>query len=119
MFSEASVILFTWVEGGRKRPLGSDPPLDRDSWTDPLERTWDQIGSDVIHPPPPPVLTSSGDHCSGRYASYWNAFFLGLMLFVCMSYFFGKLPEQIMIKIPGIIESLVNQTKMLFASFCN
>ena len=22
----------------------------------------------------PPVLTSSGGHCSGRYASYWNAF---------------------------------------------
>ena len=21
-----------------------------------------------------PVLTSSGGHCSGRYASYWNAF---------------------------------------------
>ena len=24
----------------------------------------------------PPVLTSSGGHCSGRYASYWNAFLL-------------------------------------------
>ena len=24
----------------------------------------------------PLVLTSSGDHCSGRYASYWNAFML-------------------------------------------
>ena len=29
----------------------------------------------------PPVLTSSGDHCSGGYASYWNEFlFAG---FIC------------------------------------
>ena len=34
-------------------------------------------------PPPsgqrPPKLTSSGGHCSGRYASYWNVFFLTMM----------------------------------------
>ena len=29
-------------------------------------------------PPNPPVLTSSGGHCSGRYAFYWNAFLLVL-----------------------------------------
>ena len=25
------------------------------------------------------TLTSSGGHCSGRYASYWNAFLLTLL----------------------------------------
>ena len=24
----------------------------------------------------PPIMTSSGSHCSGRYASYWTAFLL-------------------------------------------
>ena len=27
-------------------------------------------------PPPLPVVTTSGGHCSGRYASYCNAFFI-------------------------------------------
>ena len=30
------------------------------------------------------VLTSSGGHCCGRYASYWNAFFIR-SVFVCLS----------------------------------
>ena len=29
-------------------------------------------GRGSVHPPPVP--TSSGGHCSGRYALYWNAF---------------------------------------------
>ena len=31
--------------------------------------------------PPPPVLTSGGGHCSGRYASYSNAFLFLMFLF--------------------------------------
>ena len=35
-------------------------------------------GREVAYPLPPeadlPLLTSSGSHCSGRYASYWDAF---------------------------------------------
>ena len=58
MFSQASVILFT--RGGGLYPnmhWGRHPPMAR-------------------QPPPP----SWDGHCSGRYASYWNAF-LFLMLF--------------------------------------
>ena len=57
--------------------------LDRDPHpcgqrTPPQERTWDQTGSDIIHPP---ELTSSLGHCSSQYTSYWNAF-----LFVIFSH---------------------------------
>ena len=57
MFSEASVC-----------PQGGLPPI----WGLPA-------GGESAQPQPPnpsPVLTSSGGHCSGRYASYWNAFLL-------------------------------------------
>ena len=63
-------------------PCGGRPPA--------LEGTWDQTRSDIIHLfwkehgttkevtsyTYPLVLTSSVGHCSGRYASYWNAFLL-------------------------------------------
>ena len=80
MFSEACIILST---GGallmerdprldRDSPGQQQPPCQRPQWAErPLEGTWDQTGSDIIHPP---FLTSSGRHCSGQYASYWNAF---------------------------------------------
>ena len=32
-----------------------------------------------------PLLTSSGGHRSGRYASYWNAFLLPLCFYTCLS----------------------------------
>ena len=48
MFSEASVILSTGREVGYPLPPEADHPSL--------------------------LLTSSGSHCSGRYASYWNAF---------------------------------------------
>ena len=67
MFSEGSVILFTG-DKGRQKP----PPVGT-----PLDVTWDQTGSNIIHPP---VLTSSGSHCSGRYASYCNAFLYHMRL---------------------------------------
>ena len=54
--------------GGRKLP---PPPPGRQTF--PLEGIWNQTGSDIIHP---------GNHQSGRYASYWNAFLLsGFPLF--------------------------------------
>ena len=54
MFSEASVILFT---GGRP--------------------TWGVVWLGGLHgTPPPPVVTCSGGHCTGWYASYWNALLL-------------------------------------------
>ena len=50
-----------------------DPPGQRSPWTDPPEK----------YPPnrDPPVLTSSGGHRSGWYASYWNVF-----CWRCLSY---------------------------------
>ena len=35
----------------------------------------------------PPVVTSSGSHCSGQYASYWNAFLFlnkNMLIFRCV-----------------------------------
>ena len=65
MFSDASVILFTGGDYVFKGRLVSK------------ERGLPQEGN---LPPggvcPPSVLTSSGSNCSGRYASYWNAFLL-------------------------------------------
>ena len=66
MFSIAFVCPGEGGEGDNpgKRPPGQRPPPDRGP---PLDR----------NPSPerdPPGLTSSGGHCSGRYASYWNAF---------------------------------------------
>ena len=31
-----------------------------------------------LHPEGVLIMTSNGSHCSGRYASYWNAFLLGV-----------------------------------------
>ena len=56
-------VLFPWSEGvGRppwtEIPMGREPSLEGD----------------------PLVLISSDNHCSGRYASYWNAFLFGIIL---------------------------------------
>ena len=66
MFSEASVILST----GRGM-------VSLSVWYHVPSRMGGlpQVGEWVI----PLVLTSSGEHCSGRYASYWNAF----LFFLC------------------------------------
>ena len=48
------------------RPTGGKPP-------------WRQIPLDSD----PTVVTSSGGHCNGRYASYWNAFLLLLLNWHC------------------------------------
>ena len=56
MFSQASVILST---EGRRIPSGQTPPAGQTS----LRQT-----PPSRHPPP------RDSHCSGRYASYWNAF---------------------------------------------
>ena len=54
-------------------PQDADTPLDADSplETDPLFLKADPCPK---ADPPSCVLTSSGGHCSGQYASYWNAF---------------------------------------------
>ena len=72
MFLHLSVILFT---GRGVSPLdGWRPPLDRDPnpWT---ETPWN----------PFPWLTSSGDHRSERYASYWNAYLLFIKTNRCIN----------------------------------
>ena len=52
---------------------GLPPPhLDTPRWTDTA---------------PPSELTSNGGHCSGRYASYWNAFLFD-SLFRNVSFFY-------------------------------
>ena len=83
MFSQASVILST---GGVHPPQadthtpGRHPPGQTHSrhppWADTLPRADTPLGIPSLgrhplgrHPPPP-----RDDHCSGRYASYWNAF---------------------------------------------
>ena len=65
MFSQASVILFTG--GGRRcTPPGRQqtPP-----WTP--SRTHLPWTPTLPRPPPPPPPEG---HCTGRYASYWNAY---------------------------------------------
>ena len=47
------------------------PPPASDIWWSSLETCSILFTSGPIHPPA--VLTSSGGHRSGRYASYWNA----------------------------------------------
>ena len=54
-------------------PLEANPPSEADPTqrqTPPLEADPFPLDAD------PRVLTSSGGHCSGWYASYWNAFLL-------------------------------------------
>ena len=40
----------------------------------PTSRKGNVFRRGICPPPPPAVLTFSGGHCNGRYASYWNAF---------------------------------------------
>ena len=57
---------------GQRSP-GQRPPGQRSSWTEtPLDRgpPWTETPWTEI----PLILTSGGGHCSGRFASYWNAF---------------------------------------------
>ena len=75
----------------RKRPPLTEAPCTETT----LKGTWNQTGSDNIHPP---VLASSGGHCSGRYASHWNAFLL-ISRIICiivssLSLFFSVLTVQ-------------------------
>ena len=78
-FSEASVILFTG-EGRQTLPprqtpsqdrthpkLEADPPGGRFPWKGHGTRQEVTLYTSL-------VLTSSGGHCCGRYASYWNEF---------------------------------------------
>ena len=74
MFSQASVILFTGVRVA-DTPLGKYPPGQTDSLgRHPLAET----PSPGQTPPDQCLLgyTPSSGHCSGQYASYWNAFLL-------------------------------------------
>ena len=62
----------------------------------------------------PLVLTSSGDHCSGRYTSYWNAFLssLKLLLFqcICALYLFEiwtkLIPRKIMTEVKYFVVTM-------------
>ena len=83
MFSEACVVLFT--EGGcaMSLPVWSHVPSREVSSQGslPLGGVSSQVVSFRGSPPRRSgyslVLTSSGSYCSGRYASYCNAFFFG------------------------------------------
>ena len=75
MFLRLSVILFT---GGGVHPQTDIPP-GRPSWADTPRQTPPPgrltLGRHI--PPgrhPPRQTVPRDDHCSGRYASYWNAF---------------------------------------------
>ena len=81
MFSEASVC----SQGeGWADPLGRRPCQKPPCWKTPWRQTYHRQtpyadtpegGSPVGRPPCRQTLKSSGGHCSGRYASHWNAFF--------------------------------------------
>ena len=66
MFSEA----FVCSRGGADRhPRGRPQSLWR-------ETPWMENPYLLDGTPPHPVMTASGNHCSGWYGSYWNAFLL-------------------------------------------
>ena len=96
MFSQVSVILFT---GGRgcvwqktlsrhplaRHPLGRHPPADTPLGKHPLGRrpradTPPTGQTPPMQTPPAECMLAYDGHCSGRYASYWNAFLFGIFL---------------------------------------
>ena len=83
-FSQASVILFTRGVSTRHPPGQTTPWADTPGQTPPWANTpWvDTLTPLARHPHPflgrhPP--TTDG-YCSGRYASYWNAFLLTMLV---------------------------------------
>ena len=110
MFSEVSVILFTgfpmWRIPMMNRGMGTYPraphtlppplppphthtlPPATDIWWPPPVQT-----CSLEDLPPPPVLTSSGGHRTGRYASYWNADLCNL-IFVSWARFYSILHKN-------------------------
>ena len=98
MFSQASVILsqHNKMYHNMRPPVDTDLPIPLD--TDLLDRDFPS-GQRSPHSsgqrPPwtgsPPELTSSSGHCSGRYASYCNAF---LFVFFLLT---GNLPRWVII----------------------
>ena len=75
MFSEACDILFI-VGGGRIGGPASEGGLH-------LGRVGSAsrgVGQT------PPIVTSSGGHCSGRHASYWNAFLFEIVVVLMLKY---------------------------------
>ena len=76
----ASAILFTGSGGGlppdRDSPRQT-PPNRETHWTETSRTDRDT-----------PVLTSSGGHRSGRYASYWNANVFQMYLDTCVSFLY-------------------------------
>ena len=69
MFSEASVSHSVHGGGGGGGGEGRASASRGWGWAD---RTGSETEGGGC--PTPPVVTSTGGHCSGRYASYWNAF---------------------------------------------
>ena len=86
MFSEASVS-HSVHSGGGPHP-GESACIGGSA-----SRGWGSTPSGVC--PIPPVPTSSGSHCSGRYASYWNAF---LFLYFIFLYFSENLQNSPQLK---------------------
>ena len=62
---------------GQKPHLDRDPPLRTETPPGQRPPLWTETSSQRETPQ---LLTSSHDHCSGQYASYWNAFLLSLSL---------------------------------------
>ena len=68
IFSQASVILSMGKSAKHLSP-GRHPPEAHIPWKHPRKYT---------PPPPPEAHPPPNGHCSGRYASYWNAFVFDL-----------------------------------------
>ena len=67
IFSEVSVC--SKGRGWTNPPLQADIPLDAQT-----PCLWRKTPPPPEVDPPSYLLTSSGGHCSGQYASYWNVF---------------------------------------------
>ena len=92
-------------------PLGRHSPLPSACWdTHPIAQC-------MLGYIPSAATPSPGGHCSGRYASYWNAFLLSQSLLLFSNYQ-DKQHSSIPIETPVFSDVLVCSVRMVLRQVC-